>query len=164
MADEALIEQMIGLSIADAEQQAGERLSRRDSILNPEDEIIIIRRSGQDNIDEIFYIDENRNPCKLVMLRISFDQNGQSAPFGTATLRIFTHSEHAEEYNCQLWRIALRGPHAEHDADVFLRNEHGAIKDPSPWSVPRGSGFRITWQSPNANYKWGIEIGLARTK
>lgn len=163
MASDIPIEELISLSLQDAESQASERLSKQNAI-SPEEELIIIRRNGQGSINEVFYIDENRLPCKLVMLRIGFGSGGQSPPFSTSTLRVFTYTEHGEEYNCQLWRINQRGPHTENDADVFLRNEFGALKDPSSWSIPRGSGFRITWQSPNASYKWGIEIGLARTK
>lgn len=163
MPEEALLEQLIELSLADADRQASDRIAK-ESLLGTEDEILFIRRSGEGSINEVFYIDDNKNPCKLVTLRIHFDGNGQSSPFDTSTLRIYTYRQFGEEFNCQLWRISQRGPHDDDDNDVFFRNDSNAIKDPSPWSVEKGGGFLIRWDAPNTNYKWGIEIGLARTR
>lgn len=163
MAEEASTSELIQIAIADADRQAQERVSQKES-KKPTDEVVFERRRGTGDIDEIFYVDANKSKCKLITLRITFNPNGESAPYSTATVRVYEYTETEQEYNCQLFRVTERGPHSSGDDDVFVRNDDSSAKDPSSWTVPQGSGYRVTWTAPNSAYKWAIEIGLARSK
>lgn len=123
--------------------------------------VFITRRNGKGAINEVFYFGEERAKCKLLFVRIHFSANGQTEPYEAATARVEVATEAAEEHNCQLYRIPNCGPHTSNDNDLFLRNEREDTENPSTWTVPEGSGFRIRWSPSNTNYKWGIEVGLA---
>jgi|GEM_PF-4430067 len=156
------INQLIQLAIMDAERQSASLIS--DLKTRKTEEVIITRREGKGSINEAFYLDSSKSKCKLIFIRATFNANGESPPYSTATFRIFQISTAKEEFNSQLHRVTERGPNSDGDDDVFIRIEQESSRDPSPWTVQKGSGFNVKWVSPNPAYKWALEVGLARAR
>lgn len=90
---------------------------------------------------------------KLVYIRIHF-----SGGAGTATVTLSVDHASGSAYDTILATIAARG--STGSADCFYPVPAADNQDPSPYLVPAGSAFLVSWTNPDpGNMTYGAEVG-----